>query len=177
MALLISGLILFIGMHTLPSVTAARGYFVGRLGEMAYKGLFGLISMAGFGLIIAGMSTADPHPLWQTPAWGYRIPYLAMPLSFILLAAAYLPTRIRRLTPHPMLWGVTLWSIAHLPANGNLAAVVLFCTLGLFSLFDIMSMNRRGKIKAPRDCRWYHDVLVVGIGLAGYVLCLQIHPA
>ena len=177
MALLISGLILFIGMHTLPSFTAARGYLVGLLGEMTYKGLFGLISLAGFGLIIAGMSRAELQPLWLAPPWAYRIPYLLMPLSFILVVAAYLPSHIRRLTPHPMLWGVIVWSIAHLPANGNLAAILLFCSMGLFSLFDILSMNRRGKIKAPSDCRWYHDVLVVGIGLTGYLLCLQIHPA
>ncbi|OGT72214.1 MAG: hypothetical protein A3I78_09030 [Gammaproteobacteria bacterium RIFCSPLOWO2_02_FULL_56_15] len=69
-------------------------------------GFFGLIAMAGFGLIIAGMFRAEHQPLWQTPAWGYRTPYLATPLSFILLAAAYLPSHIRRLTPHPMLWGV-----------------------------------------------------------------------
>ena len=106
MVLLVSGLILFIGMHTLPSFTAARGYLVGLLGEMTYKGLFGLISLAGFGLIIAGMSRAELQPLWLAPPWAYRIPYLLMPLSFILVVAAYLPSHIRRLTPHPMLWGV-----------------------------------------------------------------------
>lgn len=176
MALIISGLIIFIGMHSLPSVTGARTYLVERLGQLPYKGLFALLSLIGFGLIVAGMLQPAHEPLWAPPGWARTLPYLVMPLVFVLLAAAYLPNRIRRLTPHPMLWGVVLWSLVHLSANSTPEALLLFGGFGMYSLYAIQSMNHRGKIKVLPEAGWRDDLVVVCLGLIAFAVCLYVHP-
>ncbi len=99
-----------------------------------------------------------------------------MPLAFILLTAAHMPTNIKRFTRHPMLWGVTIWSFAHLLANGDQAAIILFVSIGAFSLFDMVSANIRGAklstIKYPIN----KDLTVIFIGIVTFVGVMFIHP-
>ena len=97
--------------------------------------------------------------------------------ALILFAAAYLPGNIKRYTRHPMLWGVCMWSIAHLIANGDLAALMIFTGIGLFALFDMWSANRRGAVYSvvKRSLSW--DLLVIVIGVVAYIAVLSVHPA
>ena len=176
MTLLVLGILVFIGIHLLPSFRFARGKLIGRFGAGGYKGMFSLVSAAGLILLIAGKAYADFTPVWTPPAWTRHLALTLMPFSFMLLIAAYLPSNIKRLTAHPMLWGVTLWSASHLAANGDLASLLLFGSLGVYALFDMWSANRRGA--APSSARYpaTRDVAVVLAGLAVYVAFLFLHP-
>jgi uncharacterized membrane protein len=176
MVFLVLGIVLFIGIHLLPSLASLRQRLMDRFGERAYKGIFSLISLAGFGLLVFGKAKADFIPVWTPPAWGRHLALSLMPIALMLLAAAYLPSNVKRLTPHPMLWGVTLWAAVHLAANGDLASIILFGSFGVFALFDIVSANARGaaiaKVKYPAG----RDLAVVAIGLIAYGLLLFLHP-
>lgn len=176
MTYLLIGLIVFFGIHLLPSFVSTRQALVRRLGELPYKGLFALISLGGFILIVLGKAQAAVIPVWQPYNWGSLPAQWLMPLAFILVTAAYAPTNLRRITRHPMLWGVTLWAAVHLLANGDLASILLFASFALYSLFDMASVNRRGlRVPGIRVMPVY-DVVVIIIGLAAYAGVALAHP-
>ena len=173
---LIFGLVVLIGVHLVPAVPPLRRELVMRLGLAAYKGLFSLISLAGLTMIILGMSQAAFTPLWQPPEWANSaVPMFMLP-ALILLVGAYLPGNVHRITPHPMSWAVVLWAIGHLLANGDAASVLLFGSLGLYSLFAIWSANRRGASKATLRLTIDRDLIVIGVGVALYVGLVFLHP-
>lgn len=177
MQLLVIGLVIFIGIHLIPSLTNFRQTLIHRLGEKTYKVIFAVIAFTGLVLIIIGKGEASFSLVWSPPPWGRQATYLIMPFAFILLTAAYLPTNIKRFTRHPMLWAVTLWSVSHLLSNGDLASILLFVSIGLFALFDMISANMRGAKLTDEKVSIYRDLTVILIGIVTYVLVLLVHPA
>lgn len=177
MTSLIAGLLVFFAVHLIPSLPNGREKLARRLGEHPYKGLFALISLSGMVLIVFGMGDRAYVPLWEPPMFASHLALLLMLPAFVLLAAAYLPGNIKRFTRHPMLWGVTLWAVGHLLANGDLGSVLLFGGFGVYSLFAMWSANRRGAAKSVIARPLYYDLIVVAVGITGYVLFLFLHPS
>ena len=175
MVWLIIGLVLFFGVHVFSSVRGARQKLIARIGEGPYKGLYSVISIAGFALIVAGMMKATPVELWTPPAWSRLVTIWLMPFAFISLIAAYVPGNIKRVTAHPMLWGVTLWSLLHLLSNGDLAGLLLFASFGLYSLHAMASQSARGAKPATKRRPVIYDVITIGIGLLVYWQVLTYH--
>lgn len=176
MIILIFGLVLFFGAHIFPSFVGVRSSLIARLGEGPYKGLYSIISLAGFILIIAGKSKADFQPLWEPPLWSSSIAPILMLLSFVLLAAGNMPSNFKRFTRHPMLWGVTIWSVTHLLANGDLSSALLFGVFGIFSLFDMVSSNLRGATRQDNRLPIKKDLTVVAAGIFAFLLFFFLHP-
>jgi uncharacterized membrane protein len=176
MITLVFGLTIFLGMHLFPSFVALRNKAITHLGEGPYKGIFSVISLTGIVLIVIGMSRADYLPIWEPPVWNRNLVLPLMVLSFILLAAANAPSNIKRFTRHPMLWGVTLWSAAHLLANGDLASILLFGAFAAFSLFDMFSANLRGATKQQEKLPVKKDVIAIIVGLVMYAVFVFLHP-
>jgi len=172
---LIIGLLILIGIHLLPSVPVKRQQLINRLGETGYQLLFSVIALIGLIILIMGKAQAQLIPLWQPPAWGADVALFMMPLAFILLVAAYIPSHIKRLTPHPLLWGVILWALVHLLTNGDLASIILFASFAVFSVFDIFSANKRGAQRSIAHYSWINDAVVVVVGLLFYSLLLFLH--
>ena len=112
MTLLVTGLILFLGVHLVPALTPLRARIAARLGEGRYKGAFTLASLAGLALIVAGYRIAAPGErlFAPFPAAIALAPY-AMTLSFILFAAANMRSHLRKLVEHPMLLGLLVWAL------------------------------------------------------------------
>ncbi|MGH7463153.1 MAG: NnrU family protein, partial [Longimicrobiales bacterium] len=108
-------------------------------------------------------------------AWGYSLALWVMPLAFILLVEAYVPSNLKRLTAHPMLWGVTLWAGLHLLANGDTASLLLFGAFGLYSLYAMWSQSQRGVKPAETMRPVSRDIAVVAIGLGVYAAALYAH--
>ena len=172
---LIAGLALFLGVHVFSSLRSARGRLVARLGEGPYKGVYSLASLAGFGLIVAGMSKAPLVQLWDPPAWGRYAAIWFMPFALILLAAAFIPGNLKRFTAHPMLWSITLWALVHLLCNGDLAGLVLFGGFGVYALYAMWSQNRRGVRPVQTRRAIAGDAGAVVAGLIAYTLLLKFH--
>jgi uncharacterized membrane protein len=175
MTLLIVGVALFIGAHLIPSVPSLRDRLKKHVGGNAYRGLFALVSLVGFVLLVMGMGRAPFVPLWDPPPWGHRVPVFAMPVALTLFVAAFMPTNLKRLTRHPMLWGVTLWAAVHLVANGDLASLILFGSFGAFSLFDMWSANQRGAQLSSKAVPYWRDLLVVAVGGVVFMGLLHSH--
>ena len=126
MTLFILGLIIFFGAHLFTaSARGAREALIGRLGAGPYKGLYSLVSIAGFVLIIMGWPKADGTVLFVSPYWMIHVVYLLMLVSLALLASAYLPKgRIAPAVKHPMLASVKIWAFAHLLVNGDVRSLI-----------------------------------------------------
>jgi len=177
MGYLLAGLGLFIGVHlVLPGLPALRLMMIKRLGENGYKGIFTLIAVTGLVLIVMGYRHADISQLYAPPDWGRRLTGLLMIFSLILFAAANMPGNIKRVTRHPMLWGLFVWSVAHLLANGTTAAVALFGGLGVFALLAMLSANLRGAKKQVHRVPVSKDVITAVAGLVVYVAIRFFHP-
>jgi len=176
MWLLIAGFVMFLGAHLSPGVLGLREQLVGRLGEGRFLGIYIAISVIGMVCIMAGKVIAPVVNVWDPPAWGHQAALGLVALAFILLAALLLPTNIRRLTRHPMLWGITAWSVGHLLANGDLASMILFGGFGGYSVLSIWSLNRRGAQKRTTKCPVWQDVVTLAAGLGGYAVLLWAHP-
>jgi uncharacterized membrane protein len=177
MVVLVLGLVLFLGMHSVAIVSPGFRERVGsRLGQGAWKGLYTLVSLAGLVLIIYGFGFAREAGvvLYTPPSWLRRAALVLMLPVFPLLIAAYLPGRIQTAAKHPMLASVKLWAFAHLLANGLLADVVLFGSFLVWAVADRISLKHRAprtKPNAPPG-RW-NDAIAVVLGLAIYVLTIR----
>ncbi len=129
-AILILGLMIFIGVHSIRLVSPSwRDAQVARLGEQGWKGLYAAVSLVGFVLIVWGYGIARQTPavLWAPPRGIQHLTALLVAIAFVLIAAAYVPAnRIKRAIGHPMMVGAAIWALGHLLANGTLNAVVLF---------------------------------------------------
>ena len=176
MHLLIAGLLVFFGIHLLPSVVPAKAALVGRLGPQRYKGLFSVVALAGFALIVYGKAHAPFVAVWQPPLWTRHLALAVMPFALMLLAASHMKSNVRRVTRHPMLWGVLLWAIAHLAANGDLASILLFGGFALYAPWAMWSANRRGAALARGREPAGRDAMVVAAGLIAYAALLVLHP-
>ena len=144
--LLILGLVLFLGIHSVSIVSASgRHRLVQQMGEGPWKGLYSLVSLAGFVLIVVGYGAAREAPvvLYTLPNGFRHLAAVLMLPVFVLLLAAYLPGRIQRAAKHPMLLAVKLWALAHLLANGTLADVLLFGGFLAWAVVDRISVKKR----------------------------------
>lgn len=177
MPLLIIGLVLFIGVHSVAIFAPAlRARTIHRLGEGAWKGLYALVSLVGFVLISYGFGLARQAPvvLYSPPIWLRHVALILMLPVFPLIIAAYLPGRIKTAAKHPMLAAVKLWAFAHLLANGMLADILLFGGFLAWAVVDRISLKRRSIPQVLRTAPpgpW-NDVIAVVLGLAVYALLI-----
>ncbi|MDP3036326.1 MAG: NnrU family protein [Rhodocyclaceae bacterium] len=175
-AYLILGLVLFLGIHSVRIFANDwRDAQVARMGELRWRGVYALFAIAGLALIIwgYGLARADPVVLWLPPAWTRHLAALLTVPAFILLVAAYLPgSHIKAKIGHPMVAGVKVWALAHLPANGNLADATLFGAFLVWAIADFVSARRRDRIagRTYPVCCWTRDAAVVVIGLLAWAL-------
>lgn len=176
MGILVAGLLLFMSFHLVPTLPALRARLVARLGENAYKGGYALLALLGLVLVVIGKGRAEFIALWDPPAWGRHVTHLVMLPAIFALGAANAPSNLKRLTPHPMLWGVILWAGGHLLANGDLASLLLFGSFLVYALYDIPSANRRGARRVMQRQPLRADIVLAAISLAVYAVLLMLHP-
>ncbi|WP_428409126.1 NnrU family protein [Hyphococcus sp.] len=169
MALFILGLLIFFGAHLFTAFARGlRAALIGKIGEGPYKGLYSVISLAGFILIIIGWRGADTSILYTTPAWTRHIAYLLVLIAFILLAAAYVPAgKIAGAAKHPMLAGVKLWAFAHLLVNGDVRSVILFGAFLAYGVIDRIAVKKRGDMgRAAGPVK--NDIIAVIVGALAF---------
>jgi uncharacterized membrane protein len=179
--MLILGLILFIGAHATPTFPDIRAALAARLGLGRYKLLFSAVSLAGLVLIVFGASalrgSAADAQLWSPPVWTRHLALTLMLPAFVLIAAADIPSHIRDKARHPMLAGVKIWALAHLLANGDLLALLLFGSILAFAVYDRISLKRRAVAAKSPARGWGGDAAAALIGTALWAVTLfWLHP-
>jgi uncharacterized membrane protein len=150
MAVLILGLVLFLGVHSTRIVADGwRTATIARIGEKPWKGLYALASIAGFVLIVWGFGLARRNPvyLWEAPMGMRHLAGALLLIAFVLLVATYVPRNlIKARLHHPMVLAVKVWALAHLLANGNLADVVLFGSFLVWAVFSFRAARQRDRV-------------------------------
>lgn len=217
MSQLLAAALFLLATHFGISSTGLRARLVARLGERAYLGLYSLIALIALVWLGWAYARAPYVALWPTTAAGTWLVVLIMPLALLLLvggvstpnptavgAAAALerpePARgVLRVTRHPVMWGIGLWALVHIAANGDLASLLFFGTLAALALggtrlldakyakrlgdawrpfaertsnlpFAAIISGRQGF--APGEIGWWR----VAIALALYLVLLALHP-
>ena len=156
MTLLICGLILFLGIHSVSIFADQwRNDQVAKLGSRTWKIFYSLISIAGLALMTVGYLQARPHPItiWSPPPWAWQITVYFSWVSLILIAAAYVPYNAIKLKLNdPMLVGVIVWALCHLTTIGSLAGILLFGSFLLWGVLDLISCReRRSKLPPTQE--------------------------
>lgn len=184
MTLLIIGLMLFLGVHSVRIFADPwRSSFIARRGDKAWKSLYSLVAIVGFVLLLWGYSLARQQPvqLWGTAAWTRQFAALLTIPAFVLLAAAYVPANgIKSRVHHPMLLGVKLWALAHLVANNNLADLLLFGSFLAWAVLAFAVARRRDRLAGTEYAqgRSGATALTAAVGVAAWVVfAVWIHAA
>jgi uncharacterized membrane protein len=182
LAILVVGLVVFLGAHAFVTCRAQRAAVIARIGEGPYKAIFALVSLVGIILIAYGFSAyrADGWiNVWYPPRWTYYVTQLLMWPASIFVVAAYIRGDIWRALKHPMLVGVKTWAVAHLISNGDLGSIVLFGAFLAWAVFDRITLKRRddpGAPMIPADGR-RRDLIAIAVGTVLYLaLGFIFHP-
>ncbi len=148
----------FIATHFVSS-TPVRPALVRAIGEWPYRGLYSLVAFATLGWMIWAYNRAPYEPLWT----GLRhLPSAVMPFAFILLASgvARNPTAVGaekllesaepargmiRITRHPVMWAIVLWSLAHVLARGDVKSLIFFGGLFVTAALGTALIDRKKK--------------------------------
>ncbi|WP_322042241.1 NnrU family protein [Paraburkholderia sp. J67] len=176
MALLVVGLVLFIGVHSIRVVAAPwRAAQIERFGFAAWRGVFALLSILGIVLTVWGYGLARryPVPIWLPPFGMAHVTALLTAIAFVMMTAAYVPgNHIKRVLGQPFVSGVALWAFAHLLDNGTLHAMLLFLVFLVWALFEVRAGRRRDReagVVYPAGTA-ARDALVVVIGLVAWAV-------
>lgn len=163
MARFLTVLAVFLIAHVIPAMPAARRRLQARFGEGGFIAAYSVLSLLLFAWLIREALLAPYVPLWFAGPWGFWVALIFMPLALLLLGAGALapnPLSIAfvtraydpqapgavAITRHPILWGLGLWGLAHLPANGHLVGLALFGSLGVFALVGMAVVERRRRL-------------------------------
>jgi uncharacterized membrane protein len=172
MTILILGLVLFFGIHSVRVL--APGFRDAQLAasENRWKGIYSVVSIVGVALIVWGWHVFRPDApeIYEPPSWGRHVTPLLVLIAFVFIAAANAPAGyIRHYVKHPFLTGIILWSGGHLLANGDLASLILFGAFLVWSVVDLIAVIPRGD-PAPKVVRPMSDVIAVVAGAAVFAV-------
>jgi len=163
LASLVGAAIFFIGIHFLISVSVLRDKIVSSIGEGRFRGVFSLLSLIGIIWLIRAYARAEYVQLWGEPYSFRPLGLIVMLLAFFFVVLAFTtpnPTAvggeallsgsepakgIQRITRHPFLWGVALWSFIHVIFNGDLASMIFFGSFFIVAIAGPFSIDRKRK--------------------------------
>jgi uncharacterized membrane protein len=131
--------IAFVGTHFLLS-HPLRGPLVRSIGEKPFQGLYSLISLITFGLMVYFYHVIgrEPASLWRSGEVAWIVGTVLMWLASILFVGSFMgnpalpgapgprggPKGVFLITRHPMMWSFALWAAVHLMILGMPKALV-----------------------------------------------------
>ena len=185
MGLLLIGLVLFLGVHSVRIVADGwRTATIARVGERTWKAVYALLSIGGFVLLVWGYGLARQQPvvLWTPPAFMRHVTALLMLPVFVMFVAAYIPKNgVRARLHHPQVLSVKLWALAHLLSNGTLADVLLFGGFLVWSVASFRAARKRDAAMGttyPKGGEFGATTITVIAGLLVYfVFVMGVHSA
>lgn len=152
MSNLLVAAVFLLGTHFGIASTPLREQLVAAAGEPLYRLLYSLIAFAAIAWLVNAWRGAPLVELWNAGPALRHLPILAMPFALLLVVCAVSqpnPTAVGqgpdpdrpepargmlRVTRHPMMWGVALWALSHLLANGDLASLIFFGSFAALAL-------------------------------------------
>lgn len=146
MTTLLIGVVLLVGMHSArPLYPGLRQAAIARIGPLAWKGVYSVVSLAGIWLVVQGYpeARAAATVVWEPPAALRHLGAALTLPAFVMMVAAYVPgNAIRARLGHPMTLGVKTWAFAHLLANGDSVSMLLFGIALVWAVLLFRSLRR-----------------------------------
>ena len=178
MTLLVLGILLFALVHFIPAFAPAmRAAAIKRLGENGYKGIFSLLLLASFALIIIGWRSTQPTPLYLPPPALHTFALGLLCLAFLLMVVSSRNSRLRLLIRHPQLSGVALWGISHLLLNGDNRSLVLFGGMTAWALVEIVAISQRQGVWIKGEApTWSAEAVTVIVAAITIGVIIYVHP-
>jgi uncharacterized membrane protein len=179
---MILGLILFLGVHTLTTQRKLRAQAIATMGEGGYKIGYALASFAGLALIVWGFAQYRATGwinVWNPPTALKHITVALMLPAVIMVVASYIRGRIYTTLKHPMLAGIKLWAASHLLANGDLGSIILFGSFLAWAVYDRISLKHRTDAGGPPIPVGGpgNDLIAIAVGVVAYLaLAFAFHP-
>ncbi len=167
MTLLLIGLAVFLGAHSINIFASRpRAALIARIGPGPWKGIYSIVSLAGFVLLIMGYAAArTAPPLWSPPPGAVHAAASLVLLGFILNAAAYWPgNHIKVAVRDPMVLGVLFWAGGHLLVKSSPPALALFGGFLVWAAVDFVSSRMRPAAPAGPRPRLVNTIGVVVLG-------------
>lgn len=167
---------LWFGLHAFVAGSELRWAIVQRTGETAFKLIFSALSLASLVFLISEYKKASFYPLWFAPHIIHWLPLLVMPFALVLLVGAFsVPNAtsvdgqsvlqrtdaargVLRITRHPFLWAVVLWSTAHLLVTGHVASILFFGSLGATALRGMSSIDEKRRRTNKAEFARYTEI-------------------
>lgn len=205
----------FIAIHLGVSGTTLRDRAVVTIGLRGYMLAFSVASVGAIIWLVSAYQAAAYVPTWgQLEGWKPVMIALMLP-AFLLVVIGLTtpnptsvaqeglvdqaPQGIVRITRHPFLMGVALWSGLHLIGNGDVASLLFFAALAVVAVAGTVSIDaKRRRVLgakawevfasrtsivpfaailagrnslAVREIGWWRP----GVGIAAYILMLGGH--
>jgi uncharacterized membrane protein len=176
MTMLMIGMALFFGTHLIPNIAGVRAGLVSSLGEKPYMLVYTALSLIGITLMFMGRLRADFELLWIAPGWLQIVTMMFMFVSLCCLLAMFMPTNLKKWVRHPMLTFMLLFGVGHILSNGDIAALLFFGSLAVFSLFKIISLSKRKPAVAYVAVSLGKDLIILTATFVVYIGVIYIHP-
>ena len=138
MTLLLGGIVIWWGAHFFKRILPDQRAALGDPG----KGLVALALVGSVVLMVIGYRGMEFIPVYDTPSWARHVNNLLMLIAVILFGTGSSKSSLRGVLRHPMLLGMLVWAVAHLVANGDLAAVILFGSMAAWAVAEMIVINR-----------------------------------
>lgn len=160
LAELAAALASFVATHFALSSRWVRPKLVARLGQAGFLAFYSVIAALTLTISLWSYIQAPYVALWVAPIAVKHLTLSIMIVASIMMVAAISPqnpavagqpmpdlvkgpTGIFRITRHPFMWGVALWALTHLAANGDAALVMLFGSLAFLALAGTVHTDSR----------------------------------
>ncbi|MGC2857515.1 NnrU family protein [Novispirillum sp. DQ9] len=161
MTQLILAVVVFLLTHMIPALPRLRAGLVASMGRRVYLGAYSVLSLVVLAWVGHAYAQAPYVPLWDHEPRLAWVPAVVMFPALLLVtaglvrpnplslgrAAGYDPTRpgVLAVVRHPVPWGLALWAGAHMAANGDVAAWILFGLLLILSLGGMAGLDAKKK--------------------------------
>jgi uncharacterized membrane protein len=151
------GSIAFLATHFLMS-HPLRAPLVRRLGEKGFQGLYSLIALVLFGVMIWSYhQIGRERQAWEPTEWAFGLGAILTWIGSVLFAGSFAgnpalpgapgprggPKGVFAITRHPMMWGFALWAITHILVVAQPKAVFFYGSILILALVGSALQDRK----------------------------------
>ncbi len=152
----------FVAGHLILSSRPVRQPLIGKIGMWPFRGLYSVVAGVLFTWMITAFNKAPEVMLFESTIGMKHLTLSVMALVSFLLVCGYTtlnptaigmekaglqsgPRGVLKITRHPIMWGVILWALSHILANGDAAALIFFGGLAVLAFAGAchIDMKRR----------------------------------
>lgn len=162
---LLTAAVAFVGSHFVLAAPRTRATLVSRLGEQTFTIMYSGVALLTLVVFAIAYGETPYVELWPPAAPLRLIPAVVMPFAALFVVCGLSqrnPTAvgqgfdraardpapgILKVTRHPVMWGIGLWALAHMAANGDVAALIFFGSFAILALFGTTQIEAKRRAR------------------------------